>query len=167
MPNYPVTASAKDETVGSGANTNGAALVVSFLNSAGGLNSYGRALIDTSAIGTDVISAATVYWYHDSYSKTKAAAFHRRVQVNGTAVLESSATPAAAGWHNEVLTSGELALINKTGETEIHFEVDDPGSTYDRTWSVAAWDYGDHSRACYLVVTHAAAGGPTKFSILR
>jgi hypothetical protein len=167
VPNYAVGASAKDETVGSGANTTGVDLNAFFSNTLGGLTSYGKALIDTSAIGTDVISAVRVYWYHVSYTKTKAATYHRRVKVGGSAVLDSSATPAAAGWHSQDLTSGQFSLINKTGETELRFEVDDPGSTYDRTWVVQAWDYGDHSRACYLAVTHAAAGGPTKFSILR
>ena len=172
MPNYPVTASAKDETIGDGANTNGTTLVAKFLNALGGLESYGKALIDTSAIGTDVISAATLYWYHVSYTKTKAATFHRRIKIgglSGLSLLDSTATPPAAGWHSEVLTPSEIALINQTGETEIRFIVDDPGSTYDRLWTLQSWDYvPTGTRACYLAVTHApASGGPTTFSILR
>ena len=170
MPNYPVAASAKDETIGHAANTTGVILTAKVVNTLGGLTSYGTALIDTSAIGTDVISAATFYWYHVLYNKTKAAAYHRRIKIDGLSglsLLDSSATPAAAGWHSEVLTSDEIARINKTGDTRIDFIVDDPGGIYDRYWEVQAWDYGDHSRACYLAVTHAAAGGPTKFSILR
>ena len=171
MSNYAVSASADDETVGHGASTTGVDLIAKVLNSAGGLISNGRALIDTSAIGTDVISAATLYWYHVVYTKTKAATFHRRINIDdilvGLSILDSAATPAAAGWHSEVLTPGEIALINKTGYTELFFLVDDPGGAYDRYWEVQSWDYGDHSRACYLAATHAAAGGPTKFSILR
>jgi hypothetical protein len=170
--NYAVNASADDETVGDGATTTGTAMVAKFLNSLGGVYAYGRALIDTSAIGTDTISAATFYWYHNSYTKTKAASFHRRIKLGtylgGTSILDSTATPPAAGWHSEALTSGELSLINKTGDTEVIFDVDDPGGTYDRLWQIAAWDYvPTGTRACYLAVTHAAAGGPTKFSILR
>lgn len=172
MADYPVTASAKDETVSDYGidSTTATTMQANFINSLGSpaRTSYGKALLDTSAIGTDTISAATLYWYHESYTKTKAATFHRRIKVGGTAVLDSSATPAAAGWHSEALTSGELALINKTGETEVLFDVADPGGSYDRSWAVRSWDNGGAGAyACYLAVTHAPAGGPTKFSILR
>lgn len=169
MPNYAVSASAKDGTNGSGANTNGTSLVASYNYTTGdptGAPSDGFALIDTSAIGTDTITAATLYWYHTGYTKTKTNAYSRRIRVGGTAILDTSATPAAAGWHSEALTSGELSLINKTGETGIGFEMNDPGTGFN-AWTIQSWDYGDHSRACYLAVTHAAAGGPTKFSVLR
>lgn len=167
MPNYAVSASAKDETVGSGANTGGT-LLLALWNNSFATQSYGKALINTSAIGTDVISAAAFKWYHHDYTKTKAASYRRRITIGGTDILVSTATPAAAGWHSEDLTSGELALINKTGETEVLFNVDDPGSTYFRSWNVRSWDYdGAGGFACYLQVTHAPAGGPTRFSILR
>lgn len=172
MPNYPVTASAKDETISDygASSTTSTVMTANFLNSLGSpaRTSYGRALLDTSAIGTDTITAATLYWYHEAYTKTKAATFDRRIIVGGTEILHSAATPAAAGWHSEALLSGELALINKTGETEVLFEVGDPGGSYDRSWTVRSWDNGGAGAyACYLAVTHAAAGGPTKFSILR
>jgi hypothetical protein len=167
VPNYPVTTSARDETTGYGANTNGVALV-SLFDNLNTRDSYGEATIDTSAIGTDVISAATFYWYHDGYTKTKAASYQRLIYLGGTLIFNDTGTPAAAGWHSHELTSGELALINKTGDTGVLFDVGNPGGTYFRNWQVAAWDYGGAgARACYLAVTHAPAGGPTKFSILR
>lgn len=166
-----MNASADDETVADDGSSSSTAttMTAKFVNSLGYPpgTSYGKALIDTSAIGTDTISAATFYWYHTAYTKTKAATYHRKITVGGTAILDSTSTPAAAGWHNEALTSGEFALINTSGDTEIRFIVDDPGDPYDRNWSIQSWDYSDHSRACYLAVTHAPAGGPTKFSILR
>ncbi len=170
MPNYPVTASNKDGYTGSvGSFDTTTTLIAECVNSLGDpITANAWANIDTSAIGTDTISAATLYWYHVSYTKSKSATYHRRVRVGGSAILDNSDTPAAAGWHSEALTSGELSLINKTGDTAIGFEVDDPGSSYDRVWSIQAWDYTPTgTRACYLAVTHAAAGGPTKFSILR
>jgi len=168
VPNYAVGASNKDGYTGTdGSSDSATTMLAKFVNSIGPNNSYAWANIDTSAIGTDTISAATFYWYHVGYSKTKAASYHRRIRVGGTAILDSSATPAAAGWHNQALTSGQLSLINKTGETAILFEVNDPGDPYDRVWTIQTWDYTGHGRACYLAVTHAAAGGPTKFSILR
>jgi len=168
MATYPVASGDKDGTFGDGSNTDGVGLVAKYVYSLGDPppNSGGYAYIDTSAIGTDTISAATLYWYHSAYSKSKAAAFSRIIQVGTEVVLNSSATPSV-GWASQVLNSTAIAQINKTGETLISFGVDDP-NPYDRTWSVRAWDYDSGTSACYLDVTHApAAGGPTRFSILR
>lgn len=168
MPNYPVTASVKDETVGTGANTNGTTLAA-VINNALASSSYGYARLDTAAIGTDVISAATLFWYHDGYTKTKTVAFSRKITIGTATILDSTATPAAVGWHSEVLTAGEFAEINKTGETIVQFLVNDPGGSDFRSWLVRAWDFvPTGTYACYLDVTHApASGGPTRFSILR
>lgn len=166
MPNYAVAASADDGYTGTTNNTSGDSIVASWTY---GPDTHltGFANINTSAIGTDTISAATLWFYHTGYTLTAPATTrHRRIKVGGTAILDTTVAAGAAGWKSEVLTAGELALINKTGITAILFEVDDPGAG-GRQWSLQSWDYSDHSRACYLAVTHAAAGGPTKFSILR
>jgi hypothetical protein len=125
------------------------------------------AYIDTSPIGTDVISAATLYWYHVSYTKTpKAETYQRFIGVGASVILDSAATPPAAGWHSHALEAGELASINKTGNTGVWFQVGDP-TTQQRYWQIRAWDYSPTGTySCYLAVTHAPAGGPTKVSIL-
>lgn len=168
MATYPVATGDKDGTAGDAANTDGVGLVAMYVHSLGdpAPNSGGYAYIDTSAIGSDVISAATLYWYHQSYTKTKSLAYSRTIYVGASLVLNSSATPSA-GWNSEALSGAELAEINTSGETLVQFGVADPG-TGDRVWTVRAWDYdGSGTYACYLEVTHApATGGPTRFSIL-
>lgn len=164
MPNYAVTASADDGHTGSVNDTSGTTISASWTYGSD-VQTTGFANIDTSAIGTDTISAATFWFYHVGYTLTSPApSRHRRIKVGGTAILDTTTAAGGAGWKSEALTAGELALINKTGVTAILFEVDDPSSG-GRNWQVQSWDYSDHSRACYLAVTHAAAGGPTKFSI--
>jgi hypothetical protein len=166
MPNYPVTASADDGYTGTINDTAGTAISAAWTY---GPDTHltGFANIDTSAIGTDTISAATLWFWHVGYTLTSPAPTRqRRIKVGGTTILDTTVAAGAAGWKSEVLTAGEFALINKTGVTNVLFEVDDPAAG-GRNWQVQAWDYGDHSRAPYLAVTHAAAGGPTKFSILR
>jgi hypothetical protein len=169
MANYPVTASNKDGTAGDSHDDTSALLSATQNNDPiSPAYNYAWAELDTSAIGTDVISAATLYWYHSSYTKTKAATYGRVITVGASTILNTAATPAAAGWHSEVLTSGELASINKTGDTTVHFQVGNPGSTYFRTWQLRAWDYdGAGGFACYLEITHAPAGGPTRMTIVR
>lgn len=167
MPNYPVTASAKDETVGAGATTTGVDMTVSYSTTLGGTSSTGVANLDTSAIGTDTITAATLYWYHSAYTKSKLGTYNRLITVGGHGVLNSTATPPAAGWHSVALDATAQGYINKTGDTQVIFDVGN-ANPYDRQWTIRAWDYGGAGAyACYLAVTHAAAGGPTKFSILR
>ena len=166
MPNYPVTASADDGYTGTASDTAGGEIVADWDYT---LSSHrmGFADIDTSAIGTDSIIAATLWFWHVRYTLTSPATTqHRRITVGGTTILDVTGVAGASGWKSEVLTEGELALINKTGMTHVTFEVDDPG-VGGRIWRLQAWDYGDHSRAPYLAVTHAPAGGPTKFSVLR
>jgi len=164
---YPVAASNKDETVGSGASTTDPSMLSTY-NYTAGTYSYGRAYIDTSAIGTDVISAATFYWYHQAYTKTKTNAFSRIIRIGGLGFLSSSSNPGAAGWHSQALTAGQFSQINTSGETEIGFDMNDPGVGFN-AWTIRAWDYdGAGTYACYFDVTHApASGGPTRFSILR
>ena len=164
MANYAVAASADDGYTG---NTTGDEIIAQHVYVPFELHTYGFADIDTSPIGTDTISAATLWFYHLGYTLTAPAPTrHRRITVGGTTILDTTVAAGAAGWKSEVLTAGELALINKTGMTHVEFEVDDY-TAGGRQWRLQAWDYSDHSRACYLAVTHAPAGGPTKFSILR
>ena len=166
MANYAVAASANDGYVGTTNDTAGNELRAEYSVVSGEVTA-GFADIDTSAIGTDTISAATLWFYHVGYTLTTPALGRRRIiRVGGTTILDTTVSAGTAGWKSEALTAGELALINKTGTTRVLFDVDDPGAG-GRLWRLQAWDYSDHSRACYLAVTHAPAGGPTKFSILR
>lgn len=166
MANYPVVASADDGYTGTTNDTPGDSILASWTY---GPDTHltGFADLDTSAIGSDAISAATLWFYHLGYTLTSPASTrHRRIKIAGTTVLDTTVAAGAAGWKSLVLTSGQLALINKTGLTQVTFEVDDPAAG-GRLWTLQAWDYGDHSRACYLAVTHAPAGGPTRMLILR
>ena len=166
MANYAVAASADDGYTGTINDTSGTTIVAAWTYGPD-TQLTGFANINTSAIGTDTISAATLWFWHVGYTLTSPApSRQRRIKVGGTTILDTTVAAGAAGWKSEVLTAGELALINKTGVTNVVFEVDDPGSG-GRSWQLQSWDYSDHSRAPYLAVTHAPAGGPTKFSILR
>lgn len=168
MANYAVSASADDETIGDGASTTATVMLAHFnYGVTPATASYGSGRIDTSPIGTDTISAATFYWYHNAYTKTKANAYTRGVWVGGVSILSSSANPGAAGWHSQTLNSTAIAAINKSGYTAFSFTVDDLGSGTNN-WQVRAWDYdGTGGSACYLAVTHAPAAGTARFSILR
>ena len=167
MPNYAVAAGNKDETVGYSANNTGSQMVAQYSTALGDVSSLGRAYIDTSPIGTDTITAADLFWYHTSYTKSKLTTYSRLISINGVGILNSSATPAAAGWHSQALDATAIAAINKTGESIIIFDVDN-ANPYDRAWSIRAWNHVPTGvSACYLRVTHAPAGGPTRFSILR
>ena len=121
---------------------------------------YAEAEITTSAIpDADTIDSATLHWYNSSYAKTKAASVEGRIQISPDSgstyyVIYSLATAPSAGWTSHALTTGELAHINKTGKTYFKWIVDDPGSTYYRTWLVGA---KEGSTSAYLEVTYSPA----------
>jgi hypothetical protein len=167
--NYPVTSSADDWQDGySGKIDNlDELLVQSWWPSEDPGYDLGYADLDTSGIGTDTISAATLYWYHVNYAKERTLGYQRTITVGSATIFSDTSAPGAAGWHSHALTSGELAQINKTGKTRVSFYAGAGlGSTGYREWTIKAWDYGDHSLAVYLEVTHAPPGGPTKASII-
>lgn len=161
--------SVDDQQIGDGASTGTTVMVVQHDNTLV-LESFCRIHLDTSGIGTDTISAATFHWYaHTASTKgPKAATWDHYIEFNSGATFYSNTSAAEpAGWSSHALTGGELAGINKSGDTVINFMVPDPGSTYGRKWQIRAWDYvpnGDFS--AYLEITHAASGGPTKMTII-
>lgn len=166
MPNYTAGASNKDGTTGYLANTTGPYLTAYYEGTLGN-NSAGYALLDTSPIGTDTITAAVLYWYHGSYTIAgKGTTYNRNVNINYTLVFSAS-TSGSVGWNSQVLTAGQYALINKTGETHVGFFVTNPGSGKARTWTIRSWDYSSSTaNTVYLAVTHVSAGGVTKRSII-
>lgn len=171
MPTYGVAASNKDGWAG----TNGPSTTDTVLRAEQSrlldpdLVRYGWAKIDTSPIGTDEISAATLWWYTESCIKSpKSETFDHYIQIVGGGAIYASTVQEAAGWKSHALGAGELSLINKTGETEIMFAQNLPTlPDGGRTWLIRSWDYTPNGTySVYLVVTHAAAGGPTKMTIL-
>ncbi len=136
-----------------------------------GASSQGRATLDTSAIGSDTITAATLHWYThvDSTKFPKANTWAHAIRIiGGSTIYENTTAKESAGWSSHALTGGELAEINTSGDTEFEFAVGAVGSsTYSRLWFLRTWDHtpnGDYS--VYLEVTHAAAGGPTKMTVV-
>jgi hypothetical protein len=173
MADYKVAASADDGTSGgTNPNTNLSDLEAYYNDALGPTSeSYGWAQIDTSSIGSDTITAATVYWWNRSYAKTKQASYHQSITISGYEVFDynGGTMPSVVSWESHALTSGEFQYINTSGVTEIRFYVDNPGSSRYRQWNVWAYDYdGAAGRSPYLAVTHApAAGGSPRVSILR
>ena len=169
MTDYHCTVSADDGQGGTGAHTSGTlneAEYNRFIDPAA--SSFAYAHIDTSAIGTDVISAATLHYYCNNNTKfPKTLAHNNYIQISTTTIF-STASKVPSGWNSHALTSGGLSLINKSGDTFIYWRVGGGlliGET--RNWWIRAWDYtptGDFS--AYLAITHAPAGGPTKMTIV-
>jgi hypothetical protein len=169
MAEYHCTASNDDGQAGNDANSNATTMIAEWsLLLSPNVISSGYANIDTSAIGTDEITAATLYWYTEADIKyPKAETFDKYIKI-GSTVVWSSTSIQSAGWASHALTAGELALINKSGDTAVTFHQVEPTQFQGfRRWTLRTWDYtpnGDYS--VYLVITHAAAGGPTKMTIL-
>jgi hypothetical protein len=170
MTDYAVGASANDGTGGTGGsapNTTGTILSAE-INSGLSADTFGWANIDTSAIGTDTISAASIHWVHHGYTKPKAIAFSRLIYVDSTIILDTADAPGiSGGWDSHDLTAGEFSLIDTSGVTAIVFDVADPGGSNYRKWDIRAWDYDGGISDAYLSITHAAAGAPPRTTILR
>lgn len=120
--------------------------------------------IDTSGIGTDIVSNATFYFYADSYTvlparrgaptKTYKIWMLKTDETNW--MLIKSGTYTATGWISEVLTAAEYAEIDRDGKTRFRITVDDPGAGKARILQVRAREYtteGDWDM--YLLVSHA------------
>lgn len=132
-------------------------------------SSQARIFLDTSGIGSDTITAATLHWYNDSASSKspKAATYDHRIKFQGGATIYQNTAQEAAGWQSHALTAGELASINTSGDTVFDLFMPAPSAGQSRMWTIRAWDHtptGDYS--VYLEVTHAATGGPTKVSTI-
>jgi len=115
--------------------------------------------IDTSGIGTDVISAATFYLDSGAYTASRRVTKTYKIQIyDGVSayVTIKSGTWSAAGTISEVLTGGELAYINKTGKTKFRVITDDPGAGKDRSMSINAYETSQ-ATAMRMDVTHAPA----------
>jgi hypothetical protein len=121
--------------------------------------SVGFGDIDTSAIGTDVISAASLFIYIHSYTSTKFVTKTFRITMDdGTYHFIYEGTFTAAGWYEIPLTSDEFAYINKTGDTHMIIGVSSPGALKQRIMNVRAREYvteGNYSM--YMNITHAPA----------
>jgi hypothetical protein len=105
------------------------------------------ALLDTSSIGANnIITAATIHWYNESYTKSRNATYHGYVSIpidQGSPdrkVYEFTTQPTL-GWNQHDLTGVELDYINKTGDTTIHFGVNPVSNQYYRTWLIRAYEY--------------------------
>lgn len=126
---------------------------------------YGWSNIETSAITTsNIVTAATLYWYHTSYEKSEEVEFNRDIYIDpGPMILNSDAQPGAAGWKNHVLESSELSYINKSGKTKLLFKVEDPGPDYMRSWLIRSKNYPGGAMGPYLLIDYdpVAVGGPT------
>lgn len=165
METYYVEASADDGTSGTNANTDGDYLVAMNNQSiTPALVSFGWAFINTNGIPVAAtITAATLHWYHHSYTLSgRGNTYHRQIilsEPGGGSILDSSATPPAAGWHSVALDSIRFPAINRTGKTEFRFTVNEPASGMSRLWNVRSWDYGDSNEfAAYLEVEFSLGG---------
>lgn len=163
MTDYAVASGAKDWDDGSSTNST---LLITF-NNISVVEQEGYMNIDTSAIAGDDISAATFWWYNNAYSTVGKPAHLSRIYIMNTGAswvqIWSSAVVLTTGWKSHALTSGELAYIQKGGETRMRFTVDDPGVAKAITWNVRAYEYvTSPDFAGYLAITHAAppAGSP-------
>lgn len=167
--NFAVTSSGGDFSYGDNPNTN-AVTLTAYASTVTDpyTGNIGVADINTSALSGKVIDSATFNWYHVSYSVSpKGLTPQKYISIDGQGSIYSNSSAATAGWKSVTLTAGQLAWINKTGTTRFTFGVDLLAlEAQSKTWDVQSWDYGDHSRACYLAVTYHDAG-VTKFSILR
>jgi hypothetical protein len=117
--------------------------------------------IDTSAIGTDTISAATLNIYLHSYAASKGTSQTYYVRIgSGSSYQVVHSGTFSAGWLSINLAS-YLANINKTGVTRVLVSTDDPGNVKFRALQVRAYEYGS-SNQIYFDITHApAASGAT------
>jgi len=118
--------------------------------------------IDTTTIPTtDVISAATLYFYIDSYTARKGTAKTFSVWMlkadETSDLLIDSGTFTAAGWYSVVLTAAEYAEVDKGGKTRIRITVPDSGAGKSRDMYVRAREYATvGTYDMYMDITHAA-----------
>jgi len=123
---------------------------------------YAYAKVTTSGIGTDDISAATVYWDEYSYSASRGTTKTYNVLMwNG-----SSYTNIGTFTHDKypatrsiVLNATQRGWISKTGTTNFHITVDDPGTSRSRLLHIKAYETAQ-ANAFRMDVTHAPAADP-------
>lgn len=129
--------------------------------------------IDTSGIpDTDVISAATLYFYVHSYTVTGKPAPTKYYQVwmlsldDTTNYYIGDGIVSAAGWYSIALPSARFADINKTGKTQMSLITTSPGDGKSRLMQIRAKEYAG-TYSMYLSVTHAApsTGSPKQMSL--
>lgn len=118
--------------------------------------------VDTSSIGTDVISSATLYLNEYDYSVVgRGVAKTYRVRIwtgsNFVTLTNGSLTFTTATTRSIVLTSTEIGYINKTGKTSFSIQVDDPGAGCSRIFRCNAYETSQ-ATALRLNVDHAPAG---------
>jgi hypothetical protein len=131
---------------------------------------YGKAWITTSDIGDDIIYAAKLIWYDDSFDRYHGLDEYRRITIyngeDGDTILDSL-EDLSSGWQTIQLTRESINLINKTDKTEIRFFTGTNGENwsggYYRSWLVRSWDYltGMGSAGAFspkLEIAHGAKG---------
>lgn len=165
-----VNTSADDFTTGNPANSTDNELVIRFL-SLSTITSLGFAFIDTSSIPDDAtINSAIFYWYDHEYLEPKGAGVDSSIWIyNGASYQQIyNFTAFTVGAKSHALTTGELAHINKTGDTKFRFTTQENVGK-DRTWRVRAYDgYSGANEQPRLVVNYTEAGaGISKSMILR
>lgn len=164
-----VDAGADDYTTGNPANDTDTRLMVRYLTNPTEVISTGYALIDTSSIPSDaVITGATFYWYDDDYLYPKGATPQGNIWMcpSSCYLIYSFSGSFSAGPKSHALTSGELAYINKSGDTVFRFTVTiETGK--NRTWFIRAYDgYSGSNEQCRLVV-HYVENNHKRSIILR
>jgi hypothetical protein len=123
--------------------------------------------IDTSGIGTDEISSATLYFYIHGYTFSGRPAPARTffAVIDGTYNI-GSGTHVSNGWYSLALDSTAIGYINKTGTTDIYLAVQDPSRGYARSMEVRAKEYtGDYE--AYLEVKHVPASSGQVIKIIN
>lgn len=166
---FYVGASADDGITGTESNTTSTSLRPEFNNAEGEDSTLNDAFayIDTSGIPDgDTITAATLYWYHASYTYTDY--IRRIISIGGSTpiIFDVTGPAGSAGWHSHELEASELGYINKSGKTNFWFTVDhELGAGELQLWALRSYNYSGNAHGPYLEVTHSS-GGPTKVSIL-
>jgi hypothetical protein len=163
-----VEAGSDDGTIGTDTSTTSTTLRAIY-DITQGFVDYGWAAIQTSGITTaNVITAATLYWYHVSYTKSDEVDYSRIISIaDGATLLDSSANPGSGGWKNYIFNStASLENISLTGKTTFYFEVADTADEYNRYWSLRSKNNTTNPTgtwAPYLSIDYdpVATGGPT------
>lgn len=174
MPLYDIAINSDDWYITDGVPVNGTTTLLQTINNviSPSIIQISIGLIDTTGIPAgDVITAATIHWYHDSYSSSRGVTktFYIRMQkadLSGFITIFSG-TYVSSGWKSHALTAAELLEINKGGQTQLRFQVQDPGGVLLRASEIRAREYGtDGTYDMYLDITHAPAG-PTEVEITK
>ena len=110
------------------------------------------------------ITAATLWWWTDAYTKSKSTTFDGYVQMSSggsySSIYSFSTDPGDGVLQSHALTSGEFKTINlESGTTIVRFGVNDPGGSESRVWKLGAYESGT-TFAVRVVVEYTEGGSP-------